>query len=73
MTLVPNWRRVLLRAFSLWVVYGSILVELAIQLFPLVADWLPSWVPVALLLLAIPSRIIEQKGIHHGPGSDQAQ
>lgn len=32
MTLVPHWRRVLLRASSLWAVYGPILFEIAIQL-----------------------------------------
>lgn len=64
MTLVPNWQRVLLRASSLWVVYGSILTEVAIEFLPLVAAWLPDWAPVAILVLAIPFRIIEQRSVH---------
>lgn len=66
MTLVPHWRRVLLRASSLWAVYGSILLEIAIQLLPFLQKWLPDWAPLVLLVLAIPFRIIEQRSIHAG-------
>lgn len=38
MTLVPNWRRVLLRASSLWFVYVAGLLELAVEFFPFLAD-----------------------------------
>jgi hypothetical protein len=64
MTLVPHWRRVLLLAWSLWVVYGSILLEIAIQLLPFVQERMPDWAPVALLVLAIPFRIVEQRRTH---------
>jgi hypothetical protein len=64
MALVPHWRRVLWRASSLWTVYISGFLEWAIQVLPYVADWLPWWVPLAILALTPIARIIEQRSIH---------
>lgn len=64
MTLVPNWRRVLLRASSLWLVYLATVVELAMEILPYVADWLPWWAPLVLLALAPIFRVIKQEKLH---------
>jgi hypothetical protein len=59
MNLVPNWRRVLLRAQSMWCVY----IAAALQVLPYVSDHLPWWVPVAVLLAAPLFRIRDQGGL----------
>jgi hypothetical protein len=70
MTLVPHWRRVLLHAWSLWPVYLATLLEVALELFPYVADWLPWWVPILFLVLTPIFRVIKQEKLHAGQ-SDQ--
>lgn len=62
--LVPNWRRVLLRASSLWPVYLASALELAVEFVPYVADLLPRWVLLILLLLTPVFRIIRQEKLH---------
>ena len=64
MPLVPNWRRVLLRAWSLWPVYLVAVFELAAELAPYLSDLLPRWLIVAILLLNPLLRIIRQGALH---------
>lgn len=59
--LIPHWRRVLFHAWSLWPVYAATVLDLAIELLPYVADWLPWWAPVAMLVLTPLFRIIKQE------------
>lgn len=66
MTLVSNWPRILLRASSLWPVYVSLLLDLAVELVPYLGDWLPWWVPIAILILTPIFRIIRQERLHAG-------
>lgn len=61
--LIRNWRRVLLRASSLWAVYVAAALQIAENVVPYVADFLPWWVPVAVLVLAPLFRIISQGGL----------
>lgn len=64
MVLVPHWRRVLLRAWSLWPVYLAAVLELAMEILPYVADWLPWWAPLVLLALTPIFRVIKQEKLH---------
>jgi hypothetical protein len=66
MTLVPHWRRVLWRAWSLWPGYLALVLEVASELFPYVAHWLPWWLPPAIILLTPILRIIKQEKLHAG-------
>jgi hypothetical protein len=61
--LVPNWRRVLLRASSLWCVYLAAALEIAASTTPYVADILPRWLTLAVLVAAPIARIISQGGL----------
>lgn len=62
--LIHNWRRVLWRASSLWAVYVATVLQVAENAIPYVADYLPWWVPVAVLVLAPIFRIISQGGLY---------
>lgn len=64
MTLVPNWRRVLLHAWSLWPVYLVAGFELAAEVVPYLSDFLPRWLVVLILLLNPLLRIIRQGSLH---------
>lgn len=64
MRLVANWRRVLLRASSLWPVYAASVLELAVEFVPYVADWVPRWALLILLLLTPFFRVIRQEKLH---------
>lgn len=61
--LIRNWRRVLWRASSLWFVYATLFLQIAENAIPYAADYLPWWVPVAVLVLAPLFRIISQGGL----------
>lgn len=63
MKLVKGWRRVLLRAESMWCVYVAGILEAASNALPYVADRLPWWVPVAVLCLAPLFRVRDQGGL----------
>jgi hypothetical protein len=60
MHLVRDWRRVLSRAYSMWLVYALAALELGKQVIPYISDFLPWWGPV-LVILAIPvARVVSQ-------------
>jgi hypothetical protein len=61
--LVPNWRRVLLRASSLWCVYAAVALEIAASTVPYVSDILPRWLTILVLVAAPVARIISQGGL----------
>jgi hypothetical protein len=61
--LVPNWRRVLLRASSLWCVYLAVGLEIAASTIPYVSDILPRWLTILVLVAAPVARIISQGGL----------
>ncbi len=61
--LIKNWRRVLWRASSMWCVYAAAFLQIAENAVPYAADYLPWWVPVAVLVLAPLFRIISQGGL----------
>lgn len=63
MRLVPKWRRVLLRASSMWCVYIATTLQVASEAVPYAADYLPWWVPVLILVAAPIARIISQGGL----------
>lgn len=63
LTLVSNWRGVLLRAASMWCVYIATALEIASSAIPYASDYLPWWVPIVVLVAAPIARIISQGGI----------
>ncbi len=64
MIFVPHWRRVLLHAWSLWPVYLVAGLEIAAEVVPYLADFLPRWLVVLILLLNPLLRIIRQGSLH---------
>lgn len=63
MKFVPGWRRVLLRAQSMWAVYLALAFEVAANALPYVSDKLPWWVPLLVLAAAPFLRIRDQGGL----------
>jgi len=61
--LIKNWRSVLLRALSMWAVYIATALQIAENAVPYVADHLPWWLPVGVLILSPIFRIISQGGL----------
>jgi len=66
MTLLPDWRVILRRAWSLRLMAVAILLTIAEALLPLV-DWLPdlhyAGLSVAVIVGAMVSRIMSQKNM----------
>ena len=61
--LVPNWRRVLVRASSLWCVYLAVALEIAATTVPFLSDLIPRWLTILVLVAAPIARIISQGGL----------
>ena len=61
--IIRNWWPVLKRSSALWCVYITLLLQIAENAVPSIADYLPWWVPVAVLVLAPLFRIISQGGL----------
>lgn len=60
---ITNWRRVLLRAESMWAVYAYFLLEFAVSALPYVSEYLPWWAPLVVLASAPFLRIRDQGGL----------
>ncbi len=76
MTLVPDWRRVLLRAWSVWCIAFIAVIQGLDAALPLIGyalpipeGWLP-WVTLAVAILAALLRLIPQKSISGGRDAD---
>lgn len=61
MELIPNWDEVLKRAHSVKFMGLAAALEAAQQLLPFVADYLPWYVPVLIILAGIGARVVQQK------------
>lgn len=61
--LIHNWWPVLKRSAALWCVYVTLLLQIAENAVPYIADRLPWWVPIVILVLAPLFRIISQGGL----------
>ena len=66
--LIPDAGRVLKRALSLRFIELAALANMALELVPYVADFLPWWVPLVLLAFAWGGRLINQ-----GSSNDQTE
>lgn len=60
MNLLPNWRRVLSRAWSLRLIEIAAAADLILNVVPFVSDYLPWWLTIALLVCAWGARLIAQ-------------
>jgi hypothetical protein len=63
MKLVPQWKRVLTHAFSMWIVYAAAALGILANAIPYMAPFLPWWVPIVVLIAAPIARILDQGGI----------
>ena len=63
MTLLSNWRDVLLRAWSVRLMALAFVIDGAQQMLPYVADYLPWWVPLLVLAGALIARHVKQDGV----------
>ncbi|WP_081647243.1 hypothetical protein [Rhizobium grahamii] len=57
---IPDWRRVLSRAWSLRLIELAALADIILNLVPAVSDFLPWWLTLALLGGAYIARMLAQ-------------
>jgi hypothetical protein len=70
MTLIPNWRSVLARAWSVWCMLGALAVQIITALpewIPYLGDVIPWWLTIPLLLAGLMLRIIKQRSLPAEP------
>ncbi|WP_309475103.1 DUF7940 domain-containing protein, partial [Rhizobium favelukesii] len=60
MKLIPDWRRVLSRAWSLRLIELAALADIILNLVPAVSDFLPWWLTLLLLGGAYVGRMLAQ-------------
>jgi len=60
MKLIPDWRRVLSRAWSLRLIELAALADIILNLVPAVSDYLPWWLTLLLLGGAYVARMLAQ-------------
>ena len=60
MQLIPDWRRVLSRAWSLRLIELAALADIILNVVPYVSDYLPWWLTLALLAGAYIGRLLTQ-------------
>lgn len=60
MNLIANWRDVILRAWSVKLMGFAVFIEVAEQVVPLLADYVPWWVSVGILLVGVVARVMPQ-------------
>ncbi|MBS9476252.1 hypothetical protein [Ancylobacter radicis] len=77
MRLVPHWRAVLLRAWSVWCIALIAVIQGLDAALPLIGfalpipeGWLP-WVTLSVAILAALMRLIPQRSISGGRDADQ--
>ncbi len=60
MKLIPDWRRVLRRAWSLRLIELAALADIILNMVPAISDFLPWWLTLALLGGAYVARMLAQ-------------
>lgn len=58
--LLPDWRRLVRRAWSLRLIEMAAAADLILNVVPFVSDWLPWWLTIVLLVAAWGARLIAQ-------------
>lgn len=58
--LLPDWRRLVRRAWSLRLIEIAAAADLILNVVPFVSDWLPWWLTIVLLVAAWGARLIAQ-------------
>jgi len=64
--LIPNWRQVLKRAWSVWCIYLAGALEILPYIVPYLDEWIPRWLSIVVLLVAPIARILEQRNVDAG-------
>jgi len=70
--LVPNWRRILRYAWSIWLILVLILIQALDATMPVIGQALPlpdGWLPYVTIAIAVAAgfaRLIPQKGLSDG-------
>lgn len=70
MNLVPNWKAILTKAYSTYVMGSSAAALVLTEVVPYLDDILPKWAIVILLLAGIGLRLVEQPGLKSAPTDD---
>lgn len=60
MKLIDDWKTVLMHAWSVWLMWVAILLDVAQQVLPFLAEIIPWWVSVGIVAGAIVARLIHQ-------------
>jgi hypothetical protein len=60
MKLLPDWRQVLSRAWSLRLIEAAAAADIILNIVPSMADFMPWWVTAALLVAAWGARLLAQ-------------
>ncbi|KKX33964.1 hypothetical protein [Rhizobium sp. LC145] len=60
MHLLPDWRGIAKRAWSLRLIEAAAIADLVLNVVPYFADFLPWWVTIALLAAAWGARLLSQ-------------
>lgn len=72
MKLVENWRA-LFGASSVQIWSFTTFLEVAQQVVPLLDDYIPCWVTLALMLSGIAARFVAQPSLHQQDGADASK
>lgn len=69
--LLPDWRRLVRRAWSLRLIEIAAAADLILNVVPFVSDWLPWWLTIVLLAGAWGARLIAQPEKEKAIGNQQ--
>lgn len=61
--LIPRWRRKLTHGYQAWCVYLTIGITYAGNSLPLVAEWLPSWLTIVVLVAGLGLALVKQDSV----------
>lgn len=70
MTLLPDWRRILRRAWSVRLILLAALLSGAEAILPVFGAAVPPWATFCVVAGALVARIVAQPGMHEGDGDD---
>ena len=63
MWVLPNWKDLLKKAWSVWAMILFLVISLAREVLSYVDQWLPSWLPPLIVVAAFILRFIPQRGL----------
>lgn len=61
--LIHRWHRKLTHGYAAWCTYAAIGITYAGNNLPLVAEWLPSWLTIAILAAGLGLALVKQESV----------